>query len=97
MEDTKDKKRSDLILQLGALENQMMQSIADSGNTKLMDMFLDWQKIRDTLNADMFSRWEEIYTMYVDSKENKVVDRCNKCGAPLHFAMGSLFCPNQKC
>lgn len=24
-------------------------------------------------------------------------DVCKKCGEPLHFAMGSLFCPNPKC
>lgn len=24
-------------------------------------------------------------------------DRCKKCNEPLHFAMGSLFCPNPKC
>lgn len=25
------------------------------------------------------------------------LDRCKKCNEPLHFAMGSLFCPSQKC
>lgn len=28
---------------------------------------------------------------------NKNIDNCIRCGTPLHFAMGKLFCPNPNC
>lgn len=55
MQDIKDQIRDEKLIKYSALENKLMKMISDSGNEELMNTFLDWQKVRNELNAEWFS------------------------------------------
>ena len=44
--------RDNLIVQLDALENKLTLLISNTGNSDLMDCFLEWMKIRNELNKN---------------------------------------------
>lgn len=48
------------VAELNALENSMIDKIASLGNSELMDIFLDWQTIREELNTNAVNALGEL-------------------------------------
>lgn len=63
--------RKELTEKWDALEKQLIELIAQKGNEKLMDLFLDWQNIRSNLNANFF-KIIEACTPNEEDKKNRI-------------------------
>lgn len=48
------------VSELKALENNLIDKIASTGNSELMDTFLDWQSIREELNTNSVNALNEL-------------------------------------
>lgn len=78
--------KQELIKQYSDLENKIIDEIANTGNDKLMDMFLDWQKLREKLNKDWMDFFKEL--------DEKIEQKKAETPANLSCSICRYFCNN---